>query len=398
MADTVLSDEEFEEIQRRHFGKKKDSAAKVRAEKSLQSCREAVSAFNGISGVSPVALATPDDCERFQHEALKLPKNWRRQYANSKDDVDRIKPNTVIKWSRTLRAAFERASTSGGSKCVRGVVDVKKLLDSNPWMQFTWIDGTEPEKRRFDNDELISLLDYFEEKWPVVTAAPLFAKVSLWIWARKSEVASLCWEDLRVVGGQYHFDFVGKWGVRKWARIPSRLYNELLDTKTGSPFVFAAYNEQLRRFYTEKRERSNARKVGSEFSPRAFANWFHKRLTKWSDGTPNGHASQHVFRKTSLQHARKGEDLNTRVAKDASLTASVMMGNYVDEADEELWNRSNRTFARIVASLAPNVAERYGCDGEDGNTEATAELLAAVQRQDWATVQKLSAWLADQPG
>ena len=63
--DLVLSDEELMEIQRRHFAKKKDPAAAQRAQRSLKSCLEAISAFRDITAVSPVSLATPDDCERF---------------------------------------------------------------------------------------------------------------------------------------------------------------------------------------------------------------------------------------------------------------------------------------------------------------------------------------------
>src|SRR5690606_22132142 len=83
VADAVLTDEEFDEIQRRHFGKKTDPEANKRAMRSLNACMEAITAFRQISGVSPISLATPEDCERFQTEALKLQKNWRVTYANN---------------------------------------------------------------------------------------------------------------------------------------------------------------------------------------------------------------------------------------------------------------------------------------------------------------------------
>ena len=82
--DLVLSDTEFEEIQRRHFGKKKDACRPSSAQKSLKSCLEAISAFREITGISPIALATPDDCERFQFDALKRAKNWRKLYPKSR--------------------------------------------------------------------------------------------------------------------------------------------------------------------------------------------------------------------------------------------------------------------------------------------------------------------------
>ena len=93
------------------------------------------------------------------------------------------------------------------------------------------------------------LLDFFEGRWPMMTTAALFAKVSLWMWARRSEVTSLCWEDVRIIHGECHFNFIGKKGVRKWARIPVAVYEQLSQAKTDSPYVFAAYNDQLRRHH-----------------------------------------------------------------------------------------------------------------------------------------------------
>lgn len=128
LADAVLTDEEFDEIQRRHYGKKNDPAAKKRAERTLIACMEAIDAFRRVSGVSPISLATPEDCERFQHEALKLPKDWRTKYADNsrskrrreqRGAVEFLSPNTVVRWSVALKAAFERANRNAGQKCVR---------------------------------------------------------------------------------------------------------------------------------------------------------------------------------------------------------------------------------------------------------------------------------------
>ena len=391
LADAVLSDEEFEAIQRRHYGKKKGQDAQARAQKSLDSCLDAISAFGQIIGISPITLATPDDCERFQTEALSKPRNWRKQYPKSrKEGVRFIAPNTVVKWSRELQAAFERANRNAGKKCVRGVVDPAKLLESNPWKQFTWIDGTLPHKRRFSSDELVALLDYFKIKFPGVVAATLFAKVSLWLWARRAEVASLRWDSLRVVTGQYHFDFVGKRAVRKWARIPVGLYRELSKIKTDSPYVFAAYNSQLRSHHAKKRAVAS-RKVGQQYNPTAFADWFHAKLVDWSKTAPNGHATQHAFRKTGLQCAYRGGVADSKIASDASITDSVMHGNYVDDTDDELLLKSNRTFDRIVASLTLAVAQRYGYNPEQEGVGLTDLLKAAIDRQDWPAVEELMA-------
>ena len=45
LADAVLSDDEFEAIQRAHFDRKTDPAQKERAEKTLASCFDAIAAF-----------------------------------------------------------------------------------------------------------------------------------------------------------------------------------------------------------------------------------------------------------------------------------------------------------------------------------------------------------------
>jgi hypothetical protein len=37
-----------------------------------------------------------------------------------------------------------------------------------------------------------------------------------------------------------------------------------------------------------------------------------------------------------------------------------MMASYVKETDEQMRQKSNRTFSRILASLSPDVARRYG--------------------------------------
>src|SRR5579859_512024 len=42
LADAVLSDEEFEKIQRAHFSRKQDPAAKVRSDKTLVDCMKAI--------------------------------------------------------------------------------------------------------------------------------------------------------------------------------------------------------------------------------------------------------------------------------------------------------------------------------------------------------------------
>ena len=357
-----------------------------RPAKTLKACLEAISAFRQISGVSPVASATADDCAAFQDRALKTPKNWRAKYPNSQDTVAMISRNTILKWSRELQAAFERANVNAGKKCVRGVVPPTKLLTVNPWREFTWIEGTAKPKRQFDGKELASILDYFGKHWPGITAASAAVKLAVWSGIRLAEFTGLRWDSLREFGDEVHFDIVGKWGVRRWVRIPTGLYAELERIRMAdSPYVFAAYSGQLRAFHAGT---NVAASVAEQYKPEAFANWFQDRIGGWVEETGSIHASPHVFRKTALQFARDGEYINHAVAADARLTPSVMAGHYVDEAFRAA---SNRTYARILASLLQDgIAERYGYIPASEQERLTDELRKATAKGDWRAVKAIA--------
>lgn len=412
LQNTVLSDEQFDEIQRVHFSRKTDEKAKVRAKKSFDSCIEGIAAFREITGLKPITLATPDDCAAFQRNALVLPNQWRKRpmeerrppseytqkareqrrrtgIADALDDLPCYSPNSVLKWSRSLQAAFERANRNAlKRKCVRGVVDEKRLLTSNPWSQFTWIEGTTRPIRQFDGGELLSLLSFFESKTGL-SVGPAAVKVFIWSCCRKLEVASLTWDSLRMVGKEIHFEIVGKWGVEKWFRIPEGLYQELLAFRTKSPFVFAAYCEQVRQFHDEENP-GTAKGIQAEFTPKNFGRWFYGLVKKWGEQTNCG-AYVHIFRKTALQLAWDGEDeASQRVAADAGVSESVLLGHYVKP---KLWRKSNRTYYRIQASLPPDVASRYG-HKETPLSALERRLEAARADKDWPLVAELAVRLA----
>ena len=391
LADAVLSDEEFEAIQRAHFGRKQDPQARKRADKSLVLCLEAIAAFRKITEISPITLAGPDDCAAFQRKALELPKSLRLKYPKAKRNGAAVySPHTILRWSSSLQAAFERANINGGKKCIRGVVDNTKLLTSNPWRAFTWIEGADKPIRQFSPEELVSILDWFESKWVGVRVATAATKGFLWLWCRLSELASLKWDDLRIVGDEFHFEIIGKWGVQKWARVPDALYREMVAFKTASQYVFSAYNEQVRQNFKSRGMALFAANVGNEYTPDSFGNWLQSRIPEWAKATGRPHATPHVFRKTALQHARRGEDLNRLVAQDAKVTTSVMMRHYVSEHEEELRHASNRTYGRILGSLPTDVATRYGYQPVNGTVDLEARLEAATKAKDWPLVADLA--------
>ncbi len=417
-ADARLSDDELIAIQKAHFGRHQNEDRRTRAAKSLDGTLDAIAAFSEITGLDPISAATVDDCARFQRVCLTLPKLWRKtpvdrrleveEYSeqarqrraeagrpHSLDSLERYSPNYALKLSRTLQAAFERCNRNAARrKCVRGVVDEAKLLTENPWGQFSWIEASGKDLRQFDEGELLAFLGHFETRWPGFAVPLLMGKTFLWSCGRRREIAGLKWADLRQVGGEFHFDVVCKWGVRKWFRIPDRLHCELESIRTESPFVFGAYPTHLRRFYEGQRRSRDAGNIREDFDPANVANWFHKKVTEWSKSLPGGHATTHIFRKTTLQYARRGEDINREVARDARVSEHVMMTNYAREFDPELRARSNRTFGRIAASFSPEVAARYG-HVETAEAALERRLEAAVAAKDLDLAAALIARLRE---
>jgi hypothetical protein len=68
------------------------------------------------------------------------------------------------------------------------------------------------------------------------------------------------------------------------------------------------------------------------------------------------------------------------------------MTNYVKETDEEMRQRSNRTHRRILASLFPKVARRYGHFEEIGS-ELESRLRVAINIKNWALVSQIATQL-----
>ena len=380
------SDEEFIEVQRRHFSKKPDQSGKGA---SLTSVLQAVDAFKQVSGVTPICRATPDDCERFQTEALKLLRNWRSQHPKSKPETRTIRAATVKKWLVALHGAFERVNDNAGRKCVRGVVLPERLLKSNPWQRFTWIEPPKKKIEQFQSDDLLKLLHHFRTAWPGVTAAEAMLKVYVWSWARREQIAGLRWTDLRVVEDEYHFDTVGKRGKEWWFRIPKSLYEDLLKFKTESPYVFAKLVDQIRDFHVAEGRKSAAKMV-KEFSVYNAGRWVYDQVKKF-----DSEACVHMFRKTSLQYARAGQDATRSLARDARVTEAVMMTHYVKEEDLQLRAASNAMYQRLCLSMTPEVARAFGHE-HSATAMLEQRLRDAVGSRSWLVVSEVAKKLAKQ--
>lgn len=70
-----------------------------------------------------------------------------------------------------------------------------------------------------------------------------------------------------------------------------------------------------------------------------------------------------------------------------------MLTSYVNETDEEMRPKNNRTFNRIVAGLPDDVAERYG-DDKRKSDRLQMRLAAAEASQNWHLVATTAATLA----
>ena len=62
---------------------------------------------------------------------------------------------------------------------------------------------------------------------------------------------------------------------------------------------------------------------------------------------------------------------------------------------EELRHASNRTYTRILASLPPDVAIRYGYQPVSGRADLETRLEAATKAKDWGLVADLANRLAE---
>ena len=122
--------------------------------------------------------------------------------------------------------------------------------------------------------------------------------------------------------------------------------------------------------------------------------WLYDRLAEWSANHADGHVSPHVFRKTSLQYARIGEEATMHVAEDARVSASVVKKHYVKETDDLLRKRSNRTYHRILAGLSPEVARRYG--HLEGTLILERRVQEALAAKNWTLAAVLTSQLAKQ--
>ena len=115
------------------------------------------------------------------------------------------------------------------------------------------------------------------------------------------------------------------------------------------------------------------------------AGQFYERVKGWSGGK----AYVHMFRKTSLQYARAGQDATQSLAKDARVSEGVMMTHYVKEEDLQFRAASNAMFQRLCLSMTPEVARAFG-------HEHSATAVLEQRLRNWPLVGEIAKKLAKQ--
>jgi hypothetical protein len=158
--------------------------------------------------------------------------------------------------------------------------------------------------------------------------------------------------------------------------------------------VFGGFTKQLRKHYIRTRP-GMEKAFNEEFSTEALGWWFNQKLKSWAIRESREHASHHSFRKTALQFARMGEDRSEAVALDARISRSVMVRHYVDDNDEALRARSNRSFYRLISGLSPEVAKRYGYGADSDDLGMEVRLQAAITTRDWQAVRDIAQQLVN---
>ena len=190
----------------------------------------------------------------------------------------------------------------------------------------------------------------------------------------------------------------GRWGSRNGQEFPKDFFGKCSPSRPTTRMCSQPTTIRYAKTSSGDGLALFAANVGQEYKPESFGNWLQSRIPEWAKATGHHHATPHVFRKTALQHARHGEDVNQLVAQDAKVTTSVMMRHYVNEHDEELCHASNRSYVRILRSLPLDIATRYGYQPVNGTADLEARLEAATKAKDWSLVADLANRLSkDRP-
>ena len=147
--------------------------------------------------------------------------------------------------------------------------------------------------------------------------------------------------------------------------------------------------DQIRDFHVAEGRKSAAKMV-KEFSVYNAGRWVYDQVKKF-----DSEACVHMFRKTSLQYARAGQDATRSLARDARVTEAVMMTHYVKEEDLQLRAASNAMYQRLCLSMTPEVARAFGHE-HSATAMLEQRLRDAIGSRSWLVVSEVAKKLAKQ--
>lgn len=228
----VLTWEEWDAIQVRHFAKKKNQKGAV---KTLEECRKAQRLFIKFTGADSASTVDADMAENSMHECGGTQSKLGENYT----------ANGIRKTLSHMSASFNRCRRTAGKKCVRGVVAQGKLLMVNPYEEVQWVEADDPDPRHFNRDELRAFLN-----WKYLAACPwppssprhrsgqgaASKKCTLFDWIDREGFVTIP-------------DGEAKWAKGRVIRLPATLLADMGRFRTAAPYVWAGYVDQLRAYH-----------------------------------------------------------------------------------------------------------------------------------------------------
>lgn len=365
---SIMTWDDWKKIQVAHADKR---AVKKRAARTLEECLKSQRLFIAVTKAENASAVDADMVERFQRECLKRLTKYGKPYE---------KP-TILKTLSHMSASFNRCNRNAGRKCVGGVVPRDNLLTENPFEQIKWIELEEQSKRQFSNTELKAFLS-----WRQVASCPLisiFAKVSLWACGRLEELTELQWSWVDENGYVTIPDEIAKWGKGRMIKVPQGLLQEMQTNRTSSPYVWAGYPDQLRRYYMASGSRASVHKI-RDFTPQRLRRVVQNWINAWAKEAKVPGLSHHAFRRTGLQMSREGRVriLDSEYAKAAHVSLHVANNSYTVRPDKLFADLAYRNIEESL-SADPELACIMGLEhNRKAEAPSIDDVLAALSRDD----------------
>ena len=236
----------------------------------------------------PITRATPDDCAAFQRKALKLPKTTAASHYPRASR--RSPPATAPTPSSSGRSPSRRPGSGPGGPAARsasaGVVDERSCWRTTPG-------GSSPGSRASTGPSASSTARSCSPCWTTWSASgPAYRGradgqgLLLVLRPAVGSIGLTLGPAPDASAREWHFQVVGKWGVKKWFRCPQAVPGAARRPHRRPPRLRRLHG-QLRQFHREERPGGRPGELVNEtFSPACLGDWFHERLAEWSAACP----------------------------------------------------------------------------------------------------------------